>query len=223
VYLISRIQVTEKLVGSAGNNEVAAARGFHGLNRFGIGNQRLEWERLVLSNAHHHETEGIGHGQAHRPKNGGSFIFDTLIDAGAPERPVVAVIGDGGFAMTGLELLTAVRENIPLTVIVFNDGYLGRIRLEQLATYGRTSSVRLQNPDFEAFALAVGARYALVEGEPEALLRECVERPGVTLVELRLGDGTRRHAVRARGIVRNVARMTIGLEVAKTLKRLLSR
>jgi acetolactate synthase-1/2/3 large subunit len=141
----------------------------------------------------------------------------------APERPVVAVIGDGGFAMTGLELLTAVRENIPLTVIVFNDGYLGRIRLEQLATYGRTSSVRLQNPDFEAFALAVGARYALVEGEPEALLRECVERPGVTLVELRLGDGTRRHAVRARGIVRNVARRTIGLEVAKTLKRLLSR
>ena len=40
----------------------------------------------------------------------------------APERPVVAVLGDGGFAMSGMELLTAVREKIPLTVIVFNDG-----------------------------------------------------------------------------------------------------
>lgn len=141
----------------------------------------------------------------------------------APERPVVAVIGDGGFSMTGLELLTAVRENIPLTVIVFNDGYLGRIRLEQLATYGRTSSVELQNPDFEAFALAVGARYALVEGEPETLIRECVERPGVTLVELRLGEGIRGHAVRARGILHNVVKRKIGPEVVKKLKRLLSR
>ena len=40
----------------------------------------------------------------------------------APTRPVVAVIGDGGFAMSGLELLTAVREKIPLTVVVFVDG-----------------------------------------------------------------------------------------------------
>ena len=50
-----------------------------------------------------------------------------------PERPVVAVLGDGGFAISGLELLTAVHANLSLTVIVFNDGQLGRIRLEQLA------------------------------------------------------------------------------------------
>src|SRR5450759_912153 len=86
VYLIARIQVPEKLVGSTDNNEVAAARGFHGLNRLGIGNQRLEWQRLVLGNAHHHEAEGIGHGQAHRREDGGSLIFDTLIDAGADNR-----------------------------------------------------------------------------------------------------------------------------------------
>src|SRR5450759_1142352 len=86
VYLIARIQVPEKLVGSTDNNEVAAARGFHGLNRLGIGNQRLEWQRLVLGNAHHHEAEGIGHGQAQRREDGGSLIFDTLIDAGADNR-----------------------------------------------------------------------------------------------------------------------------------------
>jgi acetolactate synthase I/II/III large subunit len=141
----------------------------------------------------------------------------------APDRPVVAVIGDGGFALSGLELLTAVRENIPLTVVVFNDGYLGRIRLEQLSAYGRTNSVGLQNLDFEAFALAVGAAYELVEGNPESMLRECAGRPGVTLVELRLGDSARTHAVRVRGLGRNVARKVLGEAMAKKLKRLLRR
>jgi len=141
----------------------------------------------------------------------------------APERPVVAVVGDGAFALSGLELLTAMRENISLTVVVFNDGYLGRIRLEQLAAHGRTNSVRLQNPDFEAFALAVGAAYRLVEGNPESMLRECIERPGVTLVELRLGDSARTHAIRARGLGRNVARKVFGEEMVKKLMQILRR
>jgi thiamine pyrophosphate-dependent acetolactate synthase large subunit-like protein len=141
----------------------------------------------------------------------------------APDRPVVAVIGDGGFALSGLELLTAVRENISLTVVVFNDGYLGRIRMEQLGAHGRTNSVGLQNPDFEAFALAVGAAYRLVEGNPESMLRECIERPGVTLVELRLGDSARTHAVRAWGLGRKVVRKVFGEEMVKKLKRLLAR
>jgi hypothetical protein len=86
VYLIFRIQVPEKLIGRADNNEVAAARGFHGLNRLGIGDQRLEWQRLVFGNAHHHEAEGIGYGKAHRREDDGSFLFDTLINAGANNR-----------------------------------------------------------------------------------------------------------------------------------------
>jgi acetolactate synthase-1/2/3 large subunit len=140
----------------------------------------------------------------------------------APDRPVVAILGDGGFAMSGLELLTAVRENVPLTVIVFSDGQLSRIRLEQLAAYGRTSSVALANPDFEAFARAVGASYALVDREPEALLRKCVERSGVTLVELRLGDSAGIHAVRMRGLARGLARKALAPGMAKQLKRLLT-
>ena len=43
---------------------------------------------------------------------------------GAPERPVAALIGDGGFLMSGMELVTAARDAIPLLVIVFNDGTL---------------------------------------------------------------------------------------------------
>jgi len=139
-----------------------------------------------------------------------------------PERPVVAVLGDGGFAMSGFELLTAVRENVPLTVIVFNDGQLGRIRLEQMAAHGRTNSVELRNPDFEAFAMAVGASYTLVGDDPESMLRECIERRGVTLVELRLGDRTSIHAFRASGFVRGTTRKALGPDMVRRLKRLLS-
>jgi hypothetical protein len=45
--------------------------------------RRLKWQRLVHGNVHHHETEGIGHGKAHCREDGGSFIFDTLIDTSA--------------------------------------------------------------------------------------------------------------------------------------------
>jgi acetolactate synthase-1/2/3 large subunit len=136
----------------------------------------------------------------------------------APERPVVVVLGDGGFAMSGLELLTAVREDVSLTVIVFNDGQLGRIRLSQLAASGRTNSVELSNPDFEAFASAVGASYALVSTDAERMLRVSIERPAVTLIELRLGDSAGIHALRARGLARRAARKMLPPGILRRLR-----
>ncbi len=67
-----------------------------------------------------------------------------------PERPVVALLGDGGFAMSALELLTAVRERIPLTAIVFNDGRYGLIHRQQVAAYGQPHGTELRNPDIES-------------------------------------------------------------------------
>ena len=68
----------------------------------------------------------------------------------APSRPVVALMGDGGMLMSGLELATAVREQIDLTVIVFNDGYLNQIRMQQLGDAGRDHGVTLPVIDFQA-------------------------------------------------------------------------
>ena len=88
--------------------------------------------------------------------------------------------------------------------------------------YGRNAhSVERLNPDFEALALAVGASYALVDGDPEPMLRECVQRPGVTLVELRLGDSAKMHALRTCGLARGLAQRALGPGMAKQLKRLL--
>ena len=124
----------------------------------------------------------------------------------APDRPVVALIGDGGFAMSGLELLTASREGVPLTVIVFVDNYLNRIRLEQLARYGRTAGTSIRNPDFADFARSVGARHVRVEADAASVLAEAVAAPGVTLVEVPVRDSLAVRLARTRGLVLEAAR-----------------
>jgi acetolactate synthase-1/2/3 large subunit len=140
----------------------------------------------------------------------------------APGRPVVAILGDGGFAMSGLELLTAVRERVPIVLIVFNDGQLNRIRLQQLAQFGRSEACEVLNPDFAVLAEALGIRYAPCDAGIEDVLRRSVRRRGPTLVEVRVGDSPRIHAMRAKGLARAAVQELLGPRVAVRLKRLLT-
>lgn len=105
-----------------------------------------------------------------------------------PERPVVALLGDGGFAISGLELLTAVRERVPLTVIVFDDGHYGLIRKQQLGAHGHAYGTRLRNPDFRGVAHAIGARHMRLQGNAEESLGRAIEDQGVTVIEVGLSD-----------------------------------
>ena len=76
----------------------------------------------------------------------------------APERKVVCYAGDGCFLMNGQELATAVRYNLPIVIIVVNNGMYGTIRMHQERNYpGRVSGTKLQNPDFAAYARSFGA------------------------------------------------------------------
>jgi len=136
----------------------------------------------------------------------------------SPGRPVVAVVGDGAFAMTAMELLTASRLRLPLVVVVLADGSLNRIRLQQLATHGVAHGVDLQNPGFAAFAAAVGAAHELLEGDAEAVFRRALDHPGVTLLEVRLGDSAAVHRVRVRGLARRLP----GLGLARRARRWLA-
>jgi acetolactate synthase I/II/III large subunit len=106
----------------------------------------------------------------------------------APHRKVVAIVGDGGMAITGMELLTAVREGIELVVIVFNDGYLGLIRRGQIESYGKEHAVALQNPDFALLANAIGANYFALDDSPSAVLEQCLNTPGINILEVCLKD-----------------------------------
>ena len=103
-----------------------------------------------------------------------------------PDQHVLAVVGDGGFMMTGGELDTAVRLQLDLVVVVFNDGGLGMIRLKQsmmgLDNYG----VDFPSPDIVGYAKAHGAHGSRVETteELEATLANAFASGGVHVIDV---------------------------------------
>lgn len=75
----------------------------------------------------------------------------------APHRTVVAFAGDGCFMMNGQEFATAVQYDLPIIVVVVDNGMYGTIRAHQERDYpGRISGTQLRNPDFAAYAHAFG-------------------------------------------------------------------
>ncbi|MBI1365954.1 MAG: thiamine pyrophosphate-binding protein [Alphaproteobacteria bacterium] len=80
-----------------------------------------------------------------------------------PEREVICAAGDGCFMMAASELATAVQYELPVIVLVSNNGTYGTIRMHQERQYpGRVSGTGLVNPDFAAFARSFGAFGATV-------------------------------------------------------------
>src|SRR5215472_14708729 len=79
-------------------------------------------------------------------------------------RPVVCFAGDGCFLMTGQEFATAVQYNLPIIIIVVDNGMYGTIRMHQEREYpGRVSASMLRSPDFAAYARAFGGFGATIE------------------------------------------------------------
>ena len=77
--------------------------------------------------------------------------------AAAPDRPIVAVTGDGGFGQYAMELTTAVRYRIPVKHVLLNNNALGKISKEQLAGDYPVWQTALHNPDWAAYARLCGA------------------------------------------------------------------
>jgi acetolactate synthase I/II/III large subunit len=76
----------------------------------------------------------------------------------APERTVICFAGDGDFLMSGQELATAAQYELPIVVLLVNNGMYGTIRMHQERHYpGRVVGTDLVNPDFAAYARAFGA------------------------------------------------------------------
>ncbi|EAT12660.1 pyruvate oxidase [Bermanella marisrubri] len=85
-----------------------------------------------------------------------------------PDRTVISLVGDGGFAMTMTDLVTAVNYDLPMVIIILNNQKLGFIKLEQEAAGLPAFGIDLKNADFVAFAKACGADGISVE-QPENL------------------------------------------------------
>jgi acetolactate synthase-1/2/3 large subunit len=123
----------------------------------------------------------------------GSMGFGTPAAVAAkqlhPDRLVIAFAGDGCFLMNGQEFATAAQYNVPIIVIVVNNGIYGTIRMHQEREYpGRVSGTSLDNPDFAALARAYGGHGETVEKtEDFALAFERARDAGKpAIVEIRL-------------------------------------
>ena len=77
--------------------------------------------------------------------------------AAAPDRPTVAVTGDGGFAQYMAEVTTAVKHNMNITHVLLNNGQLGKIAKEQRAGEWDVWQTSLHNPNFSEYARNCGA------------------------------------------------------------------
>ncbi|MGD8537312.1 MAG: thiamine pyrophosphate-binding protein [Candidatus Aminicenantes bacterium] len=102
------------------------------------------------------------------------------------ERQVIAISGDGGFGMAGMEFTTAVHNKLPITVIVFNDGKLKNIKKEQ-EEYGYPEyRVAFPNPDFSQFATSAGGLGIRVTEavDLDDAIRQALDSPHPSLVEV---------------------------------------
>lgn len=84
------------------------------------------------------------------------------------KQPLFAMIGDGGFHMCAMEIMTAVNYKIPLNVVLFNNSTMGLIRKNQHQHYrDRFIDCDFTNPDFALLAKSFGIRHARVESEQD--------------------------------------------------------
>jgi pyruvate dehydrogenase (quinone) len=105
-----------------------------------------------------------------------------------PHRQVIALSGDGGLAMLLGDLLTAVQENIPIKVVVFNNGSLGFVELEMKVEGILDAYTDLKNPDFAKLADAIGYRGWNVEHNEnlEGALKGFLAHPGPALLDVKV-------------------------------------
>ena len=120
------------------------------------------------------------------------YGYPTALGAAiaARGRPVLSITGDGGLGWNMQELATARKYELPVTLVVFNDGYFGNVRAMQRRHFGGEIAVELRNPDFEQLAKAFDMPFERAQSPQrlgEAVARG-VARGGPTLIEAPVGE-----------------------------------
>ncbi|MDE2572310.1 MAG: sulfoacetaldehyde acetyltransferase [bacterium] len=134
------------------------------------------------------------------------YSYPTALGAklGRPDLPVVAYIGDGAWGMSLAEVMTAVRESIPVVAIVWNNAQWGAEKKNQVDYYGdRYVGTNLKNPNFAAVARDMGAEGYRVEkvSELQETVRTALATGRPAVIDLvvdskELGDPFRRDALK---------------------------
>ena len=106
-----------------------------------------------------------------------------------PDRTVLCVAGDGDFLMNGQEFATAVQYDLPIVVIIMDNGTYGTIRMHQEREYPtRVIGTDLRNPDFAAYARAFGGFGVTVErtGDFPAAFKAARESGKPSIIHLKV-------------------------------------
>ena len=132
------------------------------------------------------------------------YAFPTAMGAkiASPDRPAIAYVGDGAWGMSLAEVMTCVREEIPVTAVVFNNGQWGAEKKNQIDFYDdRYVGTNLTNPSFAEVSKAMGGNGIKVSSPDEVgdALQEAVKSNQATVLEImvtqELGDPFRRDAL----------------------------
>ncbi|MHB8072423.1 thiamine pyrophosphate-binding protein [Desulfosporosinus fructosivorans] len=133
-------------------------------------------------------TFHMGGGYGHL---GWSFPAAMGAKLAMPDKTVVSIIGDGGFHFAFHELGTAVKENIPVIVVVFNDGWLNCNRQIQDFCYeSRYSFTQINNPDFVKLADSFGVA-GLHVNKPEEIqpaLQQALAAKAPFVLDVKIDD-----------------------------------
>src|SRR5260221_9286642 len=124
----------------------------------------------------------------------GSFWHGSMANAMAqaigaqaafPARQVISLSGDGGFAMLMGDFLSLAQLGLPAKIVVFNNGALGFIEVEQKSTGFLPTGTDLQNPNFAAMAEAAGIRGIRIEdpADVESGIAAALAHDGPVLVD----------------------------------------
>jgi len=127
----------------------------------------------------------------------GSLLHGTMaaalgtaigIQKAEPQRQVIALCGDGGLSMLMGDLLTLIQEELPIKVVVFDNGKLGFVELEQKGEGLEPIHTHLLNPDFGRVAEAIGlwGRTVQTADDLDEAVREWLSQPGPALLNVKV-------------------------------------
>ncbi|NOQ89976.1 MAG: thiamine pyrophosphate-binding protein, partial [Gammaproteobacteria bacterium] len=100
-----------------------------------------------------------------------------------------AIMGDGGFQMCCMEIMTAVNYKIPLNIVLFNNSSMGLIRKNQIQSYdNRFIDCDFSNPDYKKLADSFGINHILIDSEQQldALFSDTDFANEINLIEIML-------------------------------------